>query len=182
MEPSCLVFRPQWSLLSFNCWFKPGLKISGIERLSGRLATARDVARSYRCEARDYYRRWSPSSTLRHPEVAPQVSQAHFPTVETSLEHLDLATIIRMSQTVAGELLLDRLIETLMTIGRVAHDLAPQRMRFEERDGAAGFVYSPAAPSESVAPEHAEDVVVAIGVGGVWVGVVVGVGVGGVGV
>src|SRR6266404_9972275 len=62
--------------------------------------------------------RWprSPSSTtLRHPEVAPQVSEAHFPTVETSLEHLDLANIIRMSQAVAGELLLDRLIETLMT-------------------------------------------------------------------
>src|SRR5258708_35240011 len=90
------------------------------------------------------------------------LSQAHFPTVETSLEHLDLATIIRMSQAVAGELLLDRLIETLMTIGRVAHDLAPRRMRFEEREGAASFVYSPTAPSESVAPEHAEDVVVAL--------------------
>src|SRR5260370_32732744 len=79
MEPSCLVFRPQWSLLSFNCWFKPGLKISGIERLSGRLATARDVARSYRCEARDYYRHWGASAKLaqldlHHPEVAPQVS------------------------------------------------------------------------------------------------------------
>jgi len=49
---------------------------------------------------------------LRHPGVAPQVSQAHFPTVETSLEHLDLATIIRMSQAMAGELLLNRLIET----------------------------------------------------------------------
>jgi hypothetical protein len=53
---------------------------------------------------------------LRHPKVAPQVSQVHFPTVEISLEHLDLATVIRMSQAVAGELLLDRLIETLMTI------------------------------------------------------------------
>jgi C4-dicarboxylate-specific signal transduction histidine kinase len=52
----------------------------------------------------------------RHPDVAPQVSQTHLPTVETSLEHLDLATVIRMSQAVAGELLLDRLIETLMTI------------------------------------------------------------------
>src|SRR5260370_26361051 len=86
MEPSCLVFRPQWSLLSFNCWFRPGSKISGIERLSGRLATARDVARSYRCEARDYYRRWGasakvPQLDLHHPELAPQVSQAQFPTV-----------------------------------------------------------------------------------------------------
>jgi PAS domain S-box-containing protein len=51
-----------------------------------------------------------------HPEAAPKVSQPHLPTVETSLEHLDLVTVIRMSQVVAGELLLDRLIETLMTI------------------------------------------------------------------
>jgi C4-dicarboxylate-specific signal transduction histidine kinase len=34
----------------------------------------------------------------------------------TPLEHLDLATVIRMSQALAGELVLDRLIETLMTI------------------------------------------------------------------
>ncbi|QIG95956.1 trifunctional serine/threonine-protein kinase/ATP-binding protein/sensor histidine kinase [Bradyrhizobium sp. 6(2017)] len=79
------------------------------------------IAQSYRCEARDYYRRWGALGKVaqldrRHPEAAPKVSQPHFPTVETSLEHLDLATVIRMSQAVAGELLLDRLIETLMTI------------------------------------------------------------------
>jgi predicted ATPase/signal transduction histidine kinase len=79
------------------------------------------IAQSYRREARDYYRRWGALAKvslldLRHPEVAPQISHSHLPTVETSLEHLDLATVIRMSQAVAGELLLDRLIETLMTI------------------------------------------------------------------
>ena len=58
------------------------------------------------------YRRWGALAKvaqldLRQPEVAPQVSQAHLPTVETPLEHLDLATVIRMSQAaVAGELLL----------------------------------------------------------------------------
>jgi GAF domain-containing protein len=52
----------------------------------------------------------------RHPEIAPRISQPPLPIVETSLEHLDLATVIRMSQAVAGELLLDRLIKTLMTI------------------------------------------------------------------
>jgi GAF domain-containing protein len=52
----------------------------------------------------------------RHPEIAPRVSQPPLPTVETSLEHLDLATVIRMSQAVAGELLLNRLVKTLMTI------------------------------------------------------------------
>jgi signal transduction histidine kinase len=79
------------------------------------------VAQSYRGEARDYYRRWGALAKvalldLRYPEVAPQISQPHLPTVETSLEQLDLATVNRMSQAVAGELLLDKLIETLMTI------------------------------------------------------------------
>ena len=79
------------------------------------------IAQSYRREARDDYRRWGALAKvalldLRHPEVAPPVTQGHLPTVEASLEHLDLATVIRMSQAVAGELLLDRLIETLMTI------------------------------------------------------------------
>jgi PAS domain S-box-containing protein len=38
------------------------------------------------------------------------------PTIETSVERLDLATVIKMSEAVAGEIVLERLIETLMTI------------------------------------------------------------------
>jgi len=80
-----------------------------------------NIAQSYGSEARDYYRRWGAMAKVaqldrRHPEIAPRVSQPPLPTVETSLEHLDLATVIRMSQAVAGELLLNRLIKTLMTI------------------------------------------------------------------
>jgi PAS domain S-box-containing protein len=79
------------------------------------------MADSYRREARDYYRRWGALGKVAQldrccPEAAPKVSQPHLPTVETPLEHLDLVTVIRMSQAVAGELLLDRLIETLMRI------------------------------------------------------------------
>jgi PAS domain S-box-containing protein len=84
---------------------------SGLER----------IAQSYRHDARDYYRRWGALGKVAqldrcYPEAAPKVPQPHLPTVETSLEHLDLVTVIRMSQAVAGELLLNRLIETLMTI------------------------------------------------------------------
>jgi predicted ATPase/signal transduction histidine kinase len=76
-------------------------------------------AQGYRCEARDGYRRWGALAKVAqldslHPGVAPQASQSR--TVETPLEHLDLATVQRMSQAVAGELLLDRLIEILMII------------------------------------------------------------------
>jgi predicted ATPase/signal transduction histidine kinase len=79
------------------------------------------VAQTYRREARDYYRRWGALAKVtnlerRHPDVAPPISEPHLPTFETSLKHLDLATVIRMSQAVAGELLLDRLIQALMTI------------------------------------------------------------------
>jgi predicted ATPase/signal transduction histidine kinase len=79
------------------------------------------IAQGYHREARDYYRRWGALAKVtqldrRHPEIAPPVVQPNLSTVETSLEHLDLATVMRMSQAVAGQLLLDRLIETLMTI------------------------------------------------------------------
>ena len=48
------------------------------------------IAQSYRSEARDYYRRWGALAKVAqldriHPEVVPQVSQPHLPTVETSL-------------------------------------------------------------------------------------------------
>jgi GAF domain-containing protein len=35
-------------------------------------------------------------------------------TIEASLEHLDLATVIKMSQAISGEILLEKLIETLL--------------------------------------------------------------------
>jgi len=78
------------------------------------------MAQIYRSEARDYYRRWGARAKVVqldqcYPDIAPRDSQPHLPTVETPVEQLDLATVIRMSQAVAGELLLDRLIETLMT-------------------------------------------------------------------
>lgn len=79
------------------------------------------IAKSYQSEARDYYRRWGALGKVvqfdrHHPEAAAKVLQPHLPTVETSLDELDLATVIRMSQAVAGTLLQDKLIETLMTI------------------------------------------------------------------
>jgi PAS domain S-box-containing protein len=79
------------------------------------------IAQSYRREARDYYRRWGALGKVaqfdrRHPEAAPKVPQPLLPTVETSFEHLDLVTVIRMSQAVAGEIVLEKLIETLMVI------------------------------------------------------------------
>lgn len=96
------------------------------------------IAQSYFSEARGYYRRWGALAKvalldLHHPEAAPPISQTHLPTVETSFEHLDLATVLRMSQAVAGELLLDRLIETLMTIA-IEHAGADRGLLVLQRD------------------------------------------------
>jgi PAS domain S-box-containing protein len=79
------------------------------------------VADSYLDEARDCYVRWGAWAKVAqldqsHPRARQQPSLAPRPTIETSVERLDLATVIKMSQAVAGEIVLERLIETLMTI------------------------------------------------------------------
>jgi PAS domain S-box-containing protein len=77
------------------------------------------IAQNYRGEAREFYRRWGALAKvsqldLRFPDIAPQDSHGRPPTVETSLEHLDLATAIKVSQAVSGEIVHANLIDTIM--------------------------------------------------------------------
>ena len=77
------------------------------------------IAHLYRCEAREFYRRWGALAKVgqldrRHPDIAPRESPLRLPTEETSLERLDLATVIKVSQAVSGELVLEKLIDRLM--------------------------------------------------------------------
>ncbi len=86
-----------------------------------RLRGLEKVADTYLDEARDCYVRWGAWAKVAqldksHPRIRPQASLAAKPTIETSVERLDLATVIKMSEAVAGEIVLERLIETLMTI------------------------------------------------------------------
>ena len=72
-------------------------------------------------EARDCYVRWGAWAKVAqldktHPRIRQPDSLAAKPTIETSVETLDLATVIKMSEAVAGEIVLERLIETLMAI------------------------------------------------------------------
>jgi PAS domain S-box-containing protein len=74
------------------------------------------VAHGYRREARELYHRWGASAKvaqldLRHPDIAPHPP---LPAAEALLEHLDLATVIKVSQAVSGEIVLGDLIDTLM--------------------------------------------------------------------
>jgi PAS domain S-box-containing protein len=86
-----------------------------------RLRGLEKVADTFLDEARDCYVRWGAWAKVAqldksHPRIRQQISLAAKPTIETSVDRLDLATVIKMSEAVAGEIVLDRLIETLMTI------------------------------------------------------------------
>jgi PAS domain S-box-containing protein len=86
-----------------------------------RLRGLEKVADAYLDEARDCYVRWGAWAKVAqldksHPRIRQQASLSAKPTIETSVERLDLATVIKMSEAVAGEIVLERLIETLMTI------------------------------------------------------------------
>src|SRR5246127_4043654 len=86
-----------------------------------RLRGLEKVADTFLDEARDCYVRWGAWAKVAqldksHPRIRQQASLTAKPTIETSVERLDLATVIKMSEAVAGEIVLERLIETLMTI------------------------------------------------------------------
>ena len=97
------------------------------EALAGELASrfyaARGfdkIARMYLQDARQGYRRWGADGKVRqldemHPYLR-EGDQALRPTstIGAPLEHLDLATVIKVSQAVSGEIVLDKLIDTVM--------------------------------------------------------------------
>jgi PAS domain S-box-containing protein len=91
--------------------------------LAARFYLERDlqkVAHAYLQDARQLYLRWGADAKVRqleelysqlgHEGPAPGPST----TIGTPIEHLDLATVIKVSQTVSREIVLDRLIETTM--------------------------------------------------------------------
>jgi PAS domain S-box-containing protein len=79
-----------------------------------------DVAHLYWSKARYCYLRWGADGKVRQlDELYPQLKegeQAPGPTgtITTPVEHLDLATVIKVSQAVSGGMVLERLIDTLM--------------------------------------------------------------------
>jgi PAS domain S-box-containing protein len=78
------------------------------------------IAHTYLRDARDCYLQWGADGKvrqldnvyprLRHEKRLPDPTS----TILTSVEHLDLATVIKLSQAISGEIDLDRLIDTLM--------------------------------------------------------------------
>jgi PAS domain S-box-containing protein len=79
------------------------------------------VAHSYLRDARYCYLRWGALGKVkqldeRYPAIEEQTALRPTTTIGTSVEQLDLATVMKASQAVAGEIVLERLIKTLMVI------------------------------------------------------------------
>jgi PAS domain S-box-containing protein len=77
-------------------------------------------AEAYLREARSCYVRWNADGKVRqldlqHPRLREKVYAASpTSTIGAPQEYLDLATVIKLSQAVSGEIVLERLIDTLM--------------------------------------------------------------------
>ena len=91
--------------------------------LAARFYAARGfhtIAHTYLRKARHCYVLWGADGKVRQlEEQYPQLRQGEptpgpTSTIGTSAEHLDLATVIKVSQAVAGEIVLEKLIDTLM--------------------------------------------------------------------
>ena len=93
--------------------------------LAARFYAARDlttIADAYLRNARSCYLRWGADGKVRHLDQAhPNLRQQSQPpqsdrTIGTPVEQLELATVVKVSQAVSGEIDLKKLIDTLMMI------------------------------------------------------------------
>src|SRR6185369_17073478 len=81
------------------------------------------IARFYLRDARDGYRQWGADGKVRqlegqYPYLTDETpSSDPTRTVLTSVEHLDLSTVLKLSQAVQGETDLDKLIAAVMRLG-----------------------------------------------------------------
>jgi PAS domain S-box-containing protein len=77
-------------------------------------------AELYLRNTRDAYLRWGADGKVRHlDKIYPRLRQKEREPVPTStigaaVEHLDLATVIKVSQAISGEIVLDKMLDTLM--------------------------------------------------------------------
>jgi signal transduction histidine kinase/GAF domain-containing protein len=78
------------------------------------------IAHTYLRDARYGYLRWGADGKVRQlDQLYPQLSEKEpapgpTSTIGVPVEHLDLATVIKVSQAVTGEIVLEKLIDTLM--------------------------------------------------------------------
>jgi PAS domain S-box-containing protein len=77
-------------------------------------------ANAYLLEARYCYQRWGADGKVRqldqtYPHLSSKESSLDSrPIIDTSIDHLDLTTVVEVSQAVSGEIVLGKLIDTLL--------------------------------------------------------------------
>jgi len=82
----------------------------------------RKIAQNYLMDARYSYLRWGADGKVRQlDELYPYLRETErfagpMSTIATPVEQLELATVIKLSQAVSGEMILEKLIESLMRI------------------------------------------------------------------
>ena len=78
------------------------------------------IAHAYRRNARRCYLRWGADGKVRQLEqIHPYLRDEPVPTtamIATPVEQLDVVTVVKASQAVSGEIVLENLIKTLMVI------------------------------------------------------------------
>ena len=92
--------------------------------LAARFYVARgfqEFARMYLLNARDGYLRWGAAGKVRqldrlYPHLTAPEGHRPTATIGSPVQQLDLASVVKASQAVSGEIVLPRLIERLMTI------------------------------------------------------------------
>jgi PAS domain S-box-containing protein len=78
------------------------------------------IATAYLRDARSCYRRWGADAKVRqleqlYPQIGAEETAADATaTIQTPIVHLDLATVIKVSEAIAGEIVLEKLIDTVM--------------------------------------------------------------------
>jgi PAS domain S-box-containing protein len=94
--------------------------------LAARFYAARgfdDIAHLYLRNARYCYARWGADGKVAqldqsHPQLEHEPPAAGpTSTIGATVEHLDLATVLKVSQAISGEIVLEKLIDTLMRTG-----------------------------------------------------------------
>jgi PAS domain S-box-containing protein len=111
--------------------------------LAGRFYLARrfeKTAYAYLRDARYNYFRWGASGKVRQLDELYPLLKADEPvidptgTISTPIEHLDFAAIIKVSQALSGEIVLENLINTLMRTV-IEHAAAERGLLILSRDG-----------------------------------------------
>jgi PAS domain S-box-containing protein len=111
--------------------------------LASRFYAARDltaIAQPHLRAARDSYMRWGAVGKVRQlegsfPKLREEAAPPHpATTIDASVEHLELATVIKVSQAVSGEIVLEQLIDNLMRTA-LEHAGAERGLLIAEHDG-----------------------------------------------